>query len=491
MTVERILIVDDETMNRRLLEAILVAEGFAVVEAADGPAGLEIIATSKVDLVLLDVMMPQMSGFEVCRKIRADLHLPNLPVVFVTALGDRDSRIRAKDVGADEFLTKPVDDVELLVRVKSLLRLKAHHDAREKQHQLMSAILESMAEGVVAIDEASGLTLINAAAERILGPAAQWPDMTGWPGPNRVVSADGHVVEGGARAAPIAKALDGASTIDQRLLLGEEPGMHGRHLSVSATPLAAGTDARGAVAVFREVTELVELDRFKNEMTSLVVHDLKNIMVVIGTSLQYAAELAGEVHADLVTTLNDARDAAARAVRLVANLMDVARLENSRLALKLTPMETGAMCESALRHRVSQLRSRDVAVTLAADGAPPIRADLDLLQRVIDNVLDNAVRYTPTGGTIVIRAHGTPDGRVRIEIGNTGPVIPVEDRGRIFEKYGRSGPQTEESRGNAGLGLYFCRLAVAAHGGRIWVESTPELPTVFVVELPSCDVRAR
>src|SRR5687768_6369621 len=115
---ERILIVDDETMNRRLLEAILVAEGLSVVEAADGAAGLDRIAKGGIDLVLLDVMMPKMSGFEVCRKTRAELHLPHLPVVSVTALGDRDSRIRGKDVGADDFLTKPVDDVELLVRVR-------------------------------------------------------------------------------------------------------------------------------------------------------------------------------------------------------------------------------------------------------------------------------------------------------------------------------------------------------------------------------------
>jgi signal transduction histidine kinase len=209
-------------------------------------------------------------------------------------------------------------------------------------------------------------------------------------------------------------------------------------------------------------------------------------MGVIGTSLQYAAELAGETRADLVSTLNDARDAAARAVRLVANLMDVARLENSRLAIKPFPMETAALCEAALRHRVNQLRTRNVTVNVVAEGAPPVNGDLDLLQRVLDNVLDNAVRYTPAGGRIEIRAAGTADGMVRIEIGNSGPVIPGEDRQRIFEKYGRAAPAADhDARMNAGLGLYFCRLAVAAHGGRIWVEATPELPTTFVIELPS------
>jgi CheY-like chemotaxis protein len=99
---QRILIVDDERVNRRLLEAMLVAEGYDVVEAADGDAALAVIRTEQVDLVLLDVMMPRLSGFEVCAAIRGELALPDLPVVFVTALGDRESRIRGKDVGADD-----------------------------------------------------------------------------------------------------------------------------------------------------------------------------------------------------------------------------------------------------------------------------------------------------------------------------------------------------------------------------------------------------
>jgi signal transduction histidine kinase/CheY-like chemotaxis protein len=475
MSNARILIVDDEAQNRRLLEAILVGEGYEVVEAPDGAAGLEVLTTSRIDLVLLDVMMP-MSGMEVCRRIRANPELSHLPVVFVTALGDRESRIRGKDVGADDFLTKPVDDVELLVRVRTLLRFKAQHDAKERQRRLMSAILDSMGEGVVAADD-TGYTLWNPAAEDILGPPTGWPAAEAWPGPNQVVGAEGHTGDGSAT--PLAGAFAGELMFEQRVLLG---GDNGRHLSVSATPLPEdGPGTRGAVAVFRDVTELVELDRFKHEMTSLVVHDLKNVMTVIGSSLEYAAEVAGKTAGDLFETLSDARDAAARANRLVVNLMDVARLENRRITLKMMPIEPAALCHAAVRHRVAQLKAHDIALAIVAEDVPPIRADLDILQRVLDNVLDNAVRYTPRGGRIQIAAVGDPDGTVRIRIGNTGPAIADADRLRIFEKYG----QGDASGGmNAGLGLYFCRLALAAHGGRIWVETAPELPAMFVIELP-------
>jgi len=485
MTAQRILIVDDEAQNRRLLEAILIGEGYEVLEAGDGAAGLDVLATTPVDLVLLDVMMP-MSGMEVCRRIRANPALSHLPVVFVTALGDRDSRIRGKDVGADDFLTKPVDDVELLVRVRSLLRFKAQHDAKERERRLMSAILDSMGEGVVAADEANGFTLWNPAAEDILGAPAGWPAVEAWPGPNRAVSADG-LPEDGA-ATPLARAFAGEATIDHRVMLGGGPGPHGRHLSVSATPLAgsgSGSGSRGAVAVFRDITELVELDRWKHEMTALVVHDLKNVMMVIGATLEYAAVTAGKTASKLVEPLSDARDAAARASRLVANLLDVSRLEQRQIQLQLFPVEPAALCEATVRSRATQLKVHDVTLTVVVGGVPPVRADLDVLQRVLDNVLDNAVRYTPMGGRIEIRGEADPDGTVRLRIGNTGPAIADADRVRIFEKYGQAEPGG--TRVNAGLGLYFCRLAIEAHGGTIRVETTPELPVVFVIELPPFD----
>jgi signal transduction histidine kinase len=483
MITQRILIVDDEAVNRRLLEAVLVAEGYDVVEAADGAAGLDIIQREPVDLVLLDVMMPRQSGFEVCARIRNDLGLLHLPVVFVTALGDRDSRIRGKDVGADDFLTKPVDDVELLVRVRSLLRLKAAYDAKERKRRLMMAILENMSEGVVAADETAGITLWNTAAERILGPRSSWSEVDAWPGDHRLVTPAGRTAP--AVVAPLALAMNGEATVDQRVRLGDTS-RFGRHLIINARPLSATASGRGSVAVFRDVSQLVELDQFKHEMTSLVVHDLKNVMMIIGANVEHALDVGDRHNTELQETLGDARDAAARAIRLIANLMDVARLENSALELKTRPVEPDALCSAATRHRASQLRSRGLGLTIDAS-ALPVDVDAELLGRVLDNILDNAVRYTPAGGRIAITASTTEAGRVRIAIGNTGEPIPPEDRARIFEKYGQAAAAGTGGKLNAGLGLYFCRLAVAAHGGRIWVETSPELATVFVIELPAAE----
>lgn len=124
----RILVVDDIETNRRLLEARLSAEYFDVVEAEDGPGAIEAARTHEPDLILLDIMMPGLDGFEVCRRLKADPALRHIPVVMVTALDQREHRIKGLEAGADEFLTKPVDDVALFARVRSLLRLKVVMD---------------------------------------------------------------------------------------------------------------------------------------------------------------------------------------------------------------------------------------------------------------------------------------------------------------------------------------------------------------------------
>src|SRR4051794_11964761 len=124
----RILVVDDVPANVRLLEARLSAEYFSVVTAAGGNEALAICERAECDIVLLDVMMPDMDGFEVCRRIKSNPATQHLPVVMVTALDQASDRVKGLEAGADDFLTKPVSDVALIARVRSLVRLKMMTD---------------------------------------------------------------------------------------------------------------------------------------------------------------------------------------------------------------------------------------------------------------------------------------------------------------------------------------------------------------------------
>ena len=133
----RILAVDDNKQNLDILSKALTVAGYDVIKAPDGPAALRLIETAPPDLVLLDVMMPGMSGYEVCKRIRAVESTRLLPVVMLTALSDVADRIRGIEAGADDFLSKPFNREELLTRVKSLLRIKTLHDDLETKNRLL------------------------------------------------------------------------------------------------------------------------------------------------------------------------------------------------------------------------------------------------------------------------------------------------------------------------------------------------------------------
>ena len=128
LKVPKILIIDDEERNIRLLKAMLLSEEYHLTGVLSGKEALESLDEINPDLILLDVMMPEIDGFEVCSLIKQDEKTRAIPVIIVTALNEKEHRIKALKAGADDFLSKPVDRTELMIRVKSLLRIKAYHD---------------------------------------------------------------------------------------------------------------------------------------------------------------------------------------------------------------------------------------------------------------------------------------------------------------------------------------------------------------------------
>lgn len=170
----RVLIVDDIPTNVRLLEARLSAEYFEVVTAASGRQALDVCAEGAVDLVLLDVMMPEMDGFEVCRRLKADRHTSHIPVLMVTALDQPSDRVRGLEVGADDFISKPIDDVQLMARVRSLVRLKALTDElRARARTGQEIAIEDAQLAMDRVDHSNGHVLLIDTdarhAERIRG----------------------------------------------------------------------------------------------------------------------------------------------------------------------------------------------------------------------------------------------------------------------------------------------------------------------------------
>lgn len=166
-----VLVVDDEEISRRLMRVVLEEAGHRVHEAADGAEALRQVETCRPDVVLTDVVMPGMDGMEVCRRIKANPLTAHLPVLLVTSLADRDDRIQGMEAGADDFINKPADRQELVLRVRNAVRAKHLFDELQKKY-LELRRMEELGESVVRMLEVDNMALAGA-MERMCGQSAQ------------------------------------------------------------------------------------------------------------------------------------------------------------------------------------------------------------------------------------------------------------------------------------------------------------------------------
>ena len=152
----KILAVDDTPENLRLLDALLTPRGYALVTASSGAEALKLITTEKPDLLLVDIVMPEMNGYEVTKRVRADAASRHLPIIMITATGGADL-VRSLEAGADDFVSKPFDQHELLARVKSLLRVKSYYDTVQRQREELSRFLSPQIAELITSDEGKRL----------------------------------------------------------------------------------------------------------------------------------------------------------------------------------------------------------------------------------------------------------------------------------------------------------------------------------------------
>jgi signal transduction histidine kinase len=183
--------------------------------------------------------------------------------------------------------------------------------------------------------------------------------------------------------------------------------------------------------------------------------------------------------------LEDAELLVGKALSLVATILDVDELEDGILRAMKSPVRLTELIERARAGNRAYFEVRELRLDIQVEPELVLQLDRDLFGRVIENLLDNATRYAPRGGRCGIAAGHLAEGGFEIAIGNSGPAVPLAERDAIFGRYFQVERRRASARANRGLGLYFCKLAVEAHGGTIHVEERGDLGAVFVVRLPN------
>jgi PAS domain S-box-containing protein len=231
-----------------------------------------------------------------------------------------------------------------------------------------------------------------------------------------------------------------------------------------------------------DLSERVALEELRNDLMSMIIHDLRSPLGNIISSLDILKNSLPPGDEMLPSLLSIAIRSAARLSRLVDSLLDLRRLESGQVTLNRTAVDMGFLLEDAVELVEPNASGRGIRMTLQKpDHFPTLMFDADMLRRVLVNLLENAVKFTPRNGQISVTAHIQPQDLL-FSIKDTGPGIPPADQSRIFNKFTRV--QRDTPHKGLGLGLAFCKLAVEAHGGRIWVDSPPGEGANFLFTLP-------
>lgn len=228
-----------------------------------------------------------------------------------------------------------------------------------------------------------------------------------------------------------------------------------------------------------------ELRDKKRVLAALVVHDLRSPLSAVQGYLDLLRDEVGDNASTTVRQyLDEANILLNKALSLVSTILDVDELEDGILHASTQPVKITELVDRARAGNRAHFEVRKLSCEVDVDPEMVAMLDRDLFGRVIENLLDNAVRYAPRGGRCVVTARRDESG-VEVAIGNSGPPVPEAERAAIFGRYFQVERRRSSARQNRGLGLYFCKLAVEAHGGTIHVEERGELGAVFVVRLPA------
>ncbi len=487
----KICIVDDEPRGLQLLQDLLQPDGYTLVTAVDGEEALAVAILEEPDLILLDVMMPKLDGFEVCRRLRAHETLCHVPIIFLTALEDRRSRLRGLEVGADDFISKPIDAVELRTRVRTASRLNRFRAMSEERERFLDAMTQSP-DGIVIAEVAGTIHFANRAFGRLLDPML-WADASHH-GLYDAFPAD-RVGELQSFAAQAAAGSASPNATFETTLAG--PRVADTVVEITAGPLSwAGRrvlqfNIRDITEKKRLETQLLRSQRLEllGQLSGGIVHDVNNIMAAVLATAQLLRMGAPDPSHQL---LGNIESSAIRGVNLLRQLLVFARGSDGELQ-DVAPGGILAEVASLIRETFG----RDYQIEFSApDDLPLLRAEPNQLHQILMNLCVNARDAMPKGGRLILSATrrrvtaetaATLGGDARtgdfvvIAVRDTGSGIPPSVRAKLFDPFFTTKPPGK----GTGLGLATVMRLVRRHQGFVHLETEVGRGTCFHCYLPT------
>ncbi|MFN6466356.1 MAG: response regulator [Nostoc sp. DedVER02] len=504
-----ILHIDDNEANRYVVTRILQNAGFTVVEAATGTAGLKAVAEHQPALVILDVKLPDISGFEVCRQIKANPETAFIPVLHLSAsfILSQD-KAEGLDSGADAYLAQPVEPIELLATVRSLLRIRRAEEAALSSAQDWQTTFDSINDGVCLVDREGKILRCNRAITQLFCKPAQ-----------EILGCVHHELMGAQLGIGDGACFRRAKETHQRQVL--EFKSRERWFAKTIDPVFDGHgNLTGAVFILSDITErkqaeallqeqnehlnrlMVSLqqqteqaqqaNRIKDEFLAVLSHELRSpLNPILGwvRILQTRQQDAAKTQYALETIERNAKLQA----QLIEDLLDVSRILQGKLSLNKVPVALNFTIKAALETVRLAAEAKSIQIqTIFEPNVGQVLGDSGRLQQVIWNLLSNAIKFTSQGGRVEVRlermkdeGNTYPSEYTQITISDTGMGISNDFLPFVFDYFRQADGTTTRRFGGLGLGLAIVRHLVELHGGTVQAASPGEgQGATFTVKFP-------
>ena len=421
-----ILIVEDSPTQAERLRRLIQSTGYRVRVASNGQRALNLIRERKPQLIVSDIIMPEMNGYELCHALKADPALREIPVILVTALNDSKDIIRGIECGADNFIRKPYSEEYLLNRISQvLLNQRLRQDAG--------------AEAGIGVYLGEQKHIINASRQQML-------DLL-------------------------------ISTYEQAVQVNSELQARERQvieLNVKLSHHAAELEEHNREIALKNL-ELAEASRMKSAFIANMSHELRTpLNAILGFTGTLLMKLPGPLTHDQEKQLVTIRSSGRHLLSLINDILDMAKIEAGKATMTLAPVQ----CQSLLGETVESLRTlaaqKGLALTVALPPAPiVIMSDQRALTQIVINLVNNAIKFTEHGTVHVALAQRVDGDEVLTEISVTdsGAGIRPEDQPKLFQAFSQLDSTSTRHAEGAGLGLYLCQSLAGLLGGSLQFAS--------------------
>lgn len=481
-----ILVIDDTPENLALLSQMLTEKGYKVRSVTKGSTALRGAKAAPPDLILLDVKMPEMNGYEVCHHLKADDRTRNIPVIFISALGDVFDKVKAFQAGGVDYITKPFQVEEVLARLDTHLTIR---NLQIKLQAKNTQLQQEIAEKTAAEDKfakafracPNPIAIATYQEGKLLEVNKSFLQMSGY-SEAELIGQEIKQIYSLSVTEKYNQALEKCQS--QGFVHNQELEFQTKLGQVKTVLLSLELiELGGTKCTLQIMNDITERKRLENEFISLVSHELRTPM----TSTIGALDL---LNSGQLGTLSDrggkilkvAIRNTERLIRLVNDILDLERMKSGKIAIEPLECQLEPLLIQATETMQAMAEKAQVKLWLEPTQVS-IRLDPDRILQILTNLLSNAIKFTEPGGKVKLQARVDGD-RCLITVQDTGRGIPEDKLQSIFERFHQVDASDSRSKGGTGLGLAICRHIVERHNGKIWVKSVVGKGSIFYVSLP-------